>query len=108
MKAVRIIALIALIAIPSSSYAWSRGGAVVVRPGFSSGVVVARPGFAMASFSSDPHFPDALSRAESSSIRFYIPGPIIFLHLQLLLSVELSLFLLLYCTTLDPVRADST
>src|SRR6266850_1736937 len=45
MKAVRIIALIALIAIPSSSYAWSRGGAVVVRPGFSRGVVVARPGF---------------------------------------------------------------
>src|ERR1700752_311967 len=45
MKAVRIIALIALIGIPSSSYAWSRGGAVVVRPRFSSGVVVARPGF---------------------------------------------------------------
>src|SRR5215510_3840892 len=45
MKVVRILALIALIAIPSSSYAWSRGRAVIVRPGFSSGVVVARPAF---------------------------------------------------------------
>ena len=38
MKAVRVIVLIALIAIPSSSFAWSRGGAVIVRPGFPSGV----------------------------------------------------------------------
>ena len=57
MKAVRIIALIALIAIPSSSYAWSRGGAVVVRPGFSSGVVVARPGFANGVVFVRPAFP---------------------------------------------------
>ena len=46
MKAVRVIALIVLIAVPSSSYAWSRGRAVVVRPGFSGRAVVAGPGFA--------------------------------------------------------------
>ena len=57
MKTVRIIALIALIAIPSSSYAWSRGGAVVVRPGFSSGVVFARPGFANGVVFARPAFP---------------------------------------------------
>ena len=45
MKAIRMIALIALIAIPSSAFAWS-GRAVVVRSGFSRGVgVIARPGF---------------------------------------------------------------
>src|SRR5215813_11423464 len=46
MKAVRIIALIALIAIPSSAFAWSRGGAVAVRGGFPSRAVVVGPGFA--------------------------------------------------------------
>src|SRR4029453_7306975 len=46
MKAVRIIALIALIAIPSSAFAWSRGGAVVARPGFANRAVVVGPGFA--------------------------------------------------------------
>ncbi len=82
MKAVRVIVLIALIAIPSSSFAWSRGGAVVVRPGFPSRAVFVRPGFPgrvafvrpgfpiellssdlvllTESFSSDPVFPDAL------------------------------------------------
>ncbi|HJU63876.1 MAG TPA: hypothetical protein VJ864_17690, partial [Candidatus Binatia bacterium] len=35
MKAIRIAFLIALIALPSSSFARSRGGAVVVRTGFS-------------------------------------------------------------------------
>ena len=46
MKAVRVIALIALIGIPSSSFAWSRGGAVGVRPGFANRAVVVGPGFA--------------------------------------------------------------
>src|SRR5262245_62576381 len=46
MKAVRIIALIALIVIPSSAFPWSRGGAVVVRGGFPSRAVVVGPGFA--------------------------------------------------------------
>jgi hypothetical protein len=39
MKAVGVIVLIALIAIPSSSFAWSRGGAAFVRPGFPGRVV---------------------------------------------------------------------
>ena len=58
MKAIRIILLIALIAVPNSAFAWSRGGAeplsldpvsprgVFVRPGFANGVVFVRPGFA--------------------------------------------------------------
>jgi len=46
MKVVRVIALIALIGIPSSSFAWSRGGAVGVRPGFANRAVVVGPGFA--------------------------------------------------------------
>jgi hypothetical protein len=45
MKAVGVIVLIALIAIPSSSFAWSRGGAVVVRTGFPSRAVFVRSGF---------------------------------------------------------------
>src|SRR5215475_2150532 len=45
MKAVRIVVLIALIAIPSSAFAWARGGAVVARPGFSGRAVVVAPGF---------------------------------------------------------------
>jgi len=44
MKAVGVIVLIALIAIPSSSFAWSRGRAVGVRPGFPGRFVAA--GFA--------------------------------------------------------------
>ena len=54
MKAIRVIVLIALIAIPSSSFAWSRGGAVVVRPGFPSRAVFVRTGFPGGSLSSDP------------------------------------------------------
>jgi hypothetical protein len=46
MKAMRIALLIALIVVPSSSFAWSRGRAVVVRPGFPSRAVVVGPGFA--------------------------------------------------------------
>jgi hypothetical protein len=45
MKAVGVIALIATIAIPSSSFAWSGGRAVVVRSGFSGGAVFVRPAF---------------------------------------------------------------
>jgi hypothetical protein len=45
MKAVGVIVLIALIAIPSSSFAWSRGGAVAVRTGFPSRAVFVRSGF---------------------------------------------------------------
>jgi hypothetical protein len=41
MKAITIAALIALIAIPSSSFAWSRGRAVAVRPGFHGHTVAA-------------------------------------------------------------------
>jgi hypothetical protein len=43
--AVRVIVLIALIAIPSSSFAWSRGGAIIVRPGFPSRAVFVRSSF---------------------------------------------------------------
>ena len=45
MKAVRMILLIALIAVPSLAFAWSRGGAVVVRRGFPSRAVFVSPGF---------------------------------------------------------------
>ena len=45
MKAIRTAALIALIAMPGSAFAWSRGGAVVVRPGFPSRAVFVSPGF---------------------------------------------------------------
>lgn len=45
MKAIRMILLIALIAVPSSAFAWSRGGAVVVRTGFPSRAVFVRTGF---------------------------------------------------------------
>jgi hypothetical protein len=57
MKAVRVIILIALIAIPSSSYAWSRGRAVVVRPGFPGRAVVVTPGFANRVVVVRPAFP---------------------------------------------------
>src|SRR5215831_15231022 len=57
MKAIRIIALIALIAIPSSAFAWSRGGAVVVRGGFPGRAVVVGPGFANRAVFVRPVFP---------------------------------------------------
>src|SRR5215467_8919533 len=57
MKALRIIALIALIAIPSSAFAWSRGGAVAVRGGFPSRAVVVGPGFPSRAVVVGPGFP---------------------------------------------------
>ena len=61
MKAVRVIVLIALIAIPGSSYAWSRGGAVIVRPGFRGGAVVVGPGFANRAVFVRPGFPGGVA-----------------------------------------------
>src|SRR5262247_803494 len=66
MKAVRIIALIALIATPSSAFAWARGGAVVVRPGFSGRAVVVGPGFTNRAVFVGPGFP--------GSVAFVRPG----------------------------------
>ena len=57
MKGIRIAFLIALIALPSSSFAWSRGGAVVVRPGFPGRAVVVGPGFANRAVLVRPGFP---------------------------------------------------
>src|SRR5262249_22147509 len=77
MKTIRIISLIALIAIPSLAFAWSRGGAVVVRGGFSGrGVfggagfgkrtVVIGPGFCQKAVFVGPVFP--------GSVAFVRPG----------------------------------
>jgi hypothetical protein len=52
MKTIRMIMLVALIAVPSSSLAASRGRAVVVRSGF-----VVRPGFAHRIVFFRPFFP---------------------------------------------------
>ena len=94
MKAVRVIALIALIAIPSSSYAWSRGRAVVVRPGFPSRVVVVQPGFANRVVVVRPAFPGRFVAGGfvggvTTGIvlnpffvprSFYLPGPYIYYY----------------------------
>ena len=57
MKALRVIVLIALIVVPSSAFAWSRGGAVVVRPGFANRAVVVGPSFANRAVFVRPGFP---------------------------------------------------
>src|SRR5215475_16204095 len=77
MKAVRIIALIALIATPSSAFAWSRGGAVVVRSGFAGRAVVVGPGFANRAVFVRPVFPGSVAFVRPGfpgSVAFVRPG----------------------------------
>jgi hypothetical protein len=73
MKAVRIIALVALIAIPSSSFAWSRGGAVVVRPGFSNRAVFVRNSFPGRAVFVRPGFPNRVVFVNGFPRRFVAP-----------------------------------
>jgi hypothetical protein len=91
MKAIRMILLIALTAVPSSSFAWSRGGAVVVRTGFPSRAVFVRSGFPGRVAFVRPGFPGRFAAAGfvggvATGIvlnpfffprSFYFPGPYI-------------------------------
>lgn len=72
--AVRGIVLIALIAIPSSSFAWSRGGAVIARPGFSNRAVFVRSSFPGRVVFVQPGFPNRVVFINGFPRRFVAPG----------------------------------
>jgi hypothetical protein len=74
MKAVRVIVLIAVIAIPSSSFAWSRGGGVIVRPGFSNRAVFVRSSFPGRVVFVQPAFPNRVVFVNGFPRRFVAPG----------------------------------